>query len=83
MTGAYADAVEAKIEASVEVGGWAKGPAAICAEATEEAIDIAAWLRGLDGYPKPGRAEGLIDTIIADAALLYDAIRELGRLYGE
>lgn len=88
MTGAYADAVERKVEQAAErikagqqVDGWSLGPERICAEAADECLDVSGWLRGLEQHELPPRAEELIDVIVGDAALLFDAIRELGRLY--
>lgn len=88
MTGAYADAVEAKIEQAAErirrgeqVDGWSLGPERICREAADEVVDLAGWLRGLEQHEMPPRAAELIDVIVGDAALLFDAIKELGRLY--
>lgn len=88
MTGAYADAVERKVEAAAErirrgeqVNGWDRGPEFICEQAAQEPVDVAGWLRGLEQHEMPPRAEELIDVIVGDAALLFDAIRELGRLY--
>lgn len=88
MNPRYIDAVEVKvaeaaerIEAGRQVDGWALGPARICAEAADECLDIAGWLRGLEQHEMPPRAAELVDVICGDAALLWDAIQELGRLY--
>lgn len=85
----YTDAVDAKvaeaadrIKAGRQVDGWALGPARICQEAADEAVDIAGWLRGLEQHELPPRAAELVDVITGDAALIWDAIQELGRLYG-
>lgn len=88
MTSQYAAAVEGKLDRAAkrikqgqQVDGWGCGPTRICQEAADECVDVAGWLRGLEQHEMPPRAAELIDVIVGDAALLWDAIRELGRLY--
>lgn len=82
--------VDAKVEATgkaVAAGdhpdGWGQGPERICAEAQDETCDIAGWLRGLDRYPMSAEQQMMVDTIVADAGLLYEAIQLLTETYGE
>lgn len=77
----YAAEVDRRVEANQGNGGWDNGPESICDEAIEETVDTAAWLRGLDGYPKPAGADDLIATIALDAALLFEAVHRLRDLY--
>lgn len=86
----YWEAVEAKVEAVsrlVAAGdhadGWTKPPAEICAEMADEATDISGWSRGLDQHPSTPEQILMIDTIIGDAALLWEAIERLRETYGE
>lgn len=88
MTGAYADAVEAKVEQAAErirrgeqVDGWALGPERICQEMADEMVDCSGWARGLEQYDLPPRAAEIIDLITGDCALIWDQIMELKRIY--
>lgn len=74
-------AVEAKVARSADVGGWAKGPLFILAEAQDEAIDLPSWLRGLDEFEKPEGAEALIGEIGMDAAAIFRKVELLKELY--
>lgn len=81
MTPEFAEQVEAKIEASEGVGGWAKGPAAIIAEISDELVDVCGWDRGLDAHPEPPGAAELRATIRHDANLLWEATKRLAEIY--
>lgn len=88
MTVRYTDAVDRKVTEAAEriargeqVDGWALGPERICGEAADELVDLSGWLRGLGQHELPPRAAELIDSITGDAALLWDCVQELRRLY--
>lgn len=74
--------VDEKVARSEGVGGWQHGPVFICDQANEETVDIPAWLRGLDEFPKPAGAQERIARIHRKAAELFDEIEELKGLYG-
>jgi hypothetical protein len=77
----YADEVDAQVARNEGRGGWDKGPAAIVAEAAEEAVDIAAWLRGLDEYPMTAGQLDRVERIVNDSRLIWEELRELARAY--
>ena len=73
--------VERQVARNVGRGGWARGPQAIIAEAAEETVDVASWLRGLDGYPMTASQLDRIERIVGDAKLIYEELRELAQSY--
>lgn len=73
--------VEEKVARSADVGGWSKGPVSIASEQADEAIDIPAWGRGYDLYPKPAGADELIREIGEDSEALFRKILRLKELY--
>lgn len=77
----YLEQVEAQVEANDGAGGWDNGPESICAEMMEEIVDLAAWGRGLDGYPMSSEQQHRIEVIVSDAALIFDAVNELRDTY--
>ena len=90
MTDAFADAVERKIERIGQMvargdhaDGRLKTPAEIIEEMADEQVDTVGWSRLLDGYPMTAEQQGMIDTIVSDASLLWDAIERLKATYGE
>ena len=81
LPAAFRAEVEAKVNRSTGVGGWSKGPAFILDEAQDEAIDLPAWLRGLDLFDMPDGAADLIGEIGLDAAAIYRKLERLKGLY--
>jgi hypothetical protein len=79
----YSDEVDAQVARNEGSGGWERGPLAICQEAAEEAIDIAAWLRGLDGYPMTGAQLDRIERVVGDSRLIWEELRELAQTFRE
>ena len=78
----YGSEVDRRVEANTGNGGWSKGPEAICDETAEELVDVAGWLRGLEQYEMTPEQRHRIDTIVADASLIWDAVAELKVTYG-
>jgi hypothetical protein len=78
---AYADEVDTQVARNEGRGGWDRGPQAIIAEAAEEAVDIAAWLRGLDQYPMTAGQLARVERIVGDAKLLWEELSDLSRSY--
>lgn len=79
----YEAEVEAQVERNAGAGGWSRGPFAICREAREEAVDISAWLRGLDGYPMSAEQLARLDRITELARRAHAEILELEATYEE
>jgi hypothetical protein len=77
----YEQLVELKVEASVEVGGWQRGEVSICREARDESLDIAAWLRGLDGYLMSAEQLARVDRIVELAREAHAELLELELSY--
>ena len=78
----YGDAVDAQVARNEGRGGWDRGPQAIIAEAAEEAVDITAWLRGLDRYPMTAGQLARVERIVGDAKLIWEELGELAGTYG-
>lgn len=79
----YASEVDAQVERNDGAGGWDNGPEAICDEVSEELVDVAAWLRGLERYDMTPEQRHRIDTIVSDASLIWEAVGELKATYHE
>lgn len=78
----YADEVDAQVARNEGRGGWDRGPLAIIAEAAEEQVDTAAWLRGLDQYPMTACQRDRIERIVNDSRLIWEELGELRRSLG-
>lgn len=81
MRSSYEDEVEAQIARNEGKGGWDRGPLAIVHEAAEEAVDISAWLRGLEGYPLTGAQLDRIERVVGDSRLIWEELRELAQSF--
>ncbi len=79
----YSDEVEAQVERNDGAGGWDNGPEAICDEMAEEMVDVAAWGRGLDQYPITPEQQAILDLIVGDAGLIWEAIGRLKDTYAQ
>lgn len=90
MTGAYADAVEAKIAeaaARIELGeqpdGWNRGLRHIVEEMIDETVDTGGWAEGRHQYQVPEKAEARIQRAVEHAAEAHAelqlALREIDR----
>jgi len=77
----FASEVDRRVAENTGNGGWDNGPVSICDEVAEELVDVAGWLRGLEQYEMTPEQRHRIDTIVADASLIWDAVAELKATY--
>jgi hypothetical protein len=76
MASPYHAAVEARVEANVGLGGWKQPPEKIVAEVSEELVDVAGWLKGLDYGSLSYKEQELVDRLEDGAcSLWYEAER--------
>lgn len=84
MTDQYADAVEARAEQIARLSALGGNlPAGIVGKMAEKQADTTGWARLLDAHPMTPEQQGMIDTIVTDSALLWEAIERLKATYGE
>ena len=57
--------------------GTLKSQAEIAMEMSDEGVDIVGWSRLFERHPMTPEQQGMLDTIVADSALLWEAIQRL------
>lgn len=76
MADPYRAAVEARVEANAGLGGWKQTPEKIAAEVSEELVDVAGWLQGLEYSSLSYKEQALVDRLEDGAqSLWYDSER--------